>query len=1149
MSRKRLFNDDWFFTKQKPDTPVESIRSGEISWEPVEIPHDWLIDDTHHLYETGEGWYRKNFNIPFIHTDEKYLVRFEGVYMDSSVYINGHWVGDWKYGYSTFEWDITAFLVPGDNDIVVRVVHHSPNSRWYSGSGIYRNVWLINKKTTCFISDGIYISTKEEKSNWTVDVATEIMTQEKKDLFLLHIISDPLGKTVAEYKKSLDDFGNHGRVQATLTVKNPLIWDIHSPSLYTLKSELIIQDTVIDTEIQCFGFRSIEFHPDHGFILNGKKLKLHGVCQHHDLGALGSAVNKTAIRRQFSILKEMGANAIRTAHNMPAVEFMELADEMGFLVVSEAFDMWEKPKTDYDYARFFKDWVDKDVASWIRRDRNHPSVIMWSIGNEVHDTHVDENGQKITKMLMELVLKHDPNRNAWPTLASNYMPWENTQKCADMIKLVGYNYSEKYYDLHHKIHPDWIIYGSETASTTQSRGIYHFPLSQSVLSDDDLQCSSLGNSTTSWGAKNPESCIIADRDTPYSPGQFIWSGFDYIGEPTPYATKNSYLGQIDTAGFKKDSFYIYQAEWTDYKTNPMIHIFPYWDFSEGQLIDVRVCSNAPRIELFFNDISCGSFDIDHKNGKKLLGDWQIPYSKGTLRAVAYDENGIVIAEDMKSSFGNAIKLLVTPDKTVLNADGRDLSFIEISSLDSCGIPVENANNRVNITVEGPGRLIGLDNGDSTDYDQYKGTGRRLFSGKLLAIIGSTYTAGEVSIHVASPGMETQTIRLRSVPCNYPEGLSHTLAKNKPSEASKEIPVRKIELVSPYGNQLNRSIPSVTIEAKLLPENATYRDIEWRVTDEAGIDSNLATIEANGNTAILSAIGDGKVCLRCATRNGQNHIDLYSQIDFSITGFGKTWMDPYGFIAGGQYNASNKELGNGNDRGVATLRNEESHVGFKGIQFGERGSDTITLPIFALESGNFPIEIWEGMPGETGSEQVTTVIYTKGSKWNTYLEQTFQLPRRFKGITAVCFVVRRKIHIKGFRFKKIEKAYEKLYANENNQIYGDSFHVTQNAVEDIGNNVTIEFEDMDFGEKGFNRIGICGCTNLSKNTIHIRFTNGAEDIRQIVEFPFSPDYTEYTFPLESVTGKQKVTFIFLPGSQFNFKWFRFYTESEKPDTET
>lgn len=321
-------------------------------------------------------------------------------------------------------------------------------------------------------------------------------------------------------------------------------WDVTAPNRYKLVTSLMSE-----TEETAIGFRDAFMDPERGFFLNGRNMKLNGVCLHHDLGALGSAFNKSAMRRRLIQLKEMGVNAIRMTHNMYDPQVLELADEMGFLLISEAFDMWEGAKTEFDYARFFPDWHGRDVASWVRRDRNHPSVILWSIGNEIYDTHSSDRGQEVTRDLKSLVELHDPLMNGRATIGSNYMPWEKAQKCADILKVAGYNYAENYYEKHHKEHPDWIIYGSETYSIVQSRGVYHFPLSVPTLSDSDEQCSSLGNSTTSWGADSIENCICRDRDMEFSMGQFIWTGYDYIGEPTPYQTKNSYFGLIDTAGF------------------------------------------------------------------------------------------------------------------------------------------------------------------------------------------------------------------------------------------------------------------------------------------------------------------------------------------------------------------------------------------------------------------------------------------------------------------------------------------------------------------------------------------------------------------------------------------------------------------------
>lgn len=1139
MSEKQLFNDDWKFTKQQADITLQEINSKSINWQEVDIPHDWLIYNSNDLYETSSGWYKKSFVFNGDTKENRIALRFEGVYMDSTVYVNDVKAGEWKYGYSTFEFDITDLLKAGENEVKVQVVHKAPNSRWYSGAGIYRNVWLKTMPNTHIVSDGIYISTKKEENNWKVQIETEIVGNKKTgELKVKHTVIDNKGNIVAVADNDIKLSDKVEVDKQIITVKSPMLWDIDAPTLYKLKTELIADGKIIEEEIQSFGFRTIEFTTDKGFFLNGKHVRLNGMCQHHDLGCLGAAVNKVALRRQFEMLKKMGVNAVRTSHNMPAVELMELADEMGMLIDSEAFDMWERSKTEYDYARFFNDWVEKDVASWVRRDRNHPSVIMWSIGNEIYDTHAGERGQEITRMLKKFVQVYDPKGNARATIGSNYMPWENAQKCADILKLAGYNYTEKYYAEHHEKHKDWSIYGSETGSVVQSRGIYHFPYAQSVLSDDDEQCSSLGNSTTSWGAKNTEYAITADRDTPYSLGQFVWTGFDYIGEPTPYFTKNSYFGQIDTAGFPKDSFYIYKAEWTDYKKAPMVHIFPYWDFNEGQMIDIRVCSNAPKIELFLSGESLGTFDIDHEKGHELTGNWKIPYTKGNLKAVAYDEKEKIIAVETKSSFKDAAKIILTPDKTELMADGRDLIFVEISMVDENGTPVENANNRVEVSVTGAGRLVGLDNGDSTDFDQYKGTSRRLFSGKLLAVIAAKLEPGEINMEVSSPQIKNESISFKAVPCEKPSGIT-AFTENYKSEKIEEVPIRKIELISSEGSKLNEKLTKVRVHAEIYPKNATYKDLEWRVTNNAGIDSNIASVEADGNDAVITALGDGNLRLRCTTKNGSDKIKLISELEFEITGLGRANLDPYEFVSGGLYNASNGELGNGNERGVATLMEGDSYVGFRGVDFGEYGSDEITIPLFTLEGEPFPIEIWEGMPDDEGSEMVAKVIYDKGTKWNTYIEATYKLPRRFKGVTTICLAFREsRAHIKGFSFKKLDKAYEKLWAKENNAIYGDSFTVTEEAIEKIGNNVSLVYKNMDFGETGFSKLIICGRSEIEKNTIHIRFNGETGEVKQIAEFNHSDGYVEREFNLDSIKGMQEVTFVFLPGSQFDFKWFKF-----------
>ncbi|HHU82412.1 MAG TPA: DUF4982 domain-containing protein, partial [Firmicutes bacterium] len=1063
MNQKILFNDGWEFAKS--GLGVSSPEG--LAFAPVDLPHDWLIYDTLNLYENSTGWYRKRFVAP---KARQVLLCFDGVYMDSTVYLNQQLVGEWKYGYSSFEHEITGALREGENEILVKVVHQSPNSRWYSGAGIYRNVWLKIRGENYIETHGVYISTRKEeegKNRWVVEVDTDPRLCEEGEL-VHRLLDGDREIAVTGSVVTGKDTGRSNRQR--LFVEDPGLWSPENPRLYELVTELYIvtrdeagnrRRQKVETLSHRIGFKEAVFHPDQGLFLNGKKIKLQGTCEHHDLGALGAAFNKTAMRRRFRLLKEMGVNAVRTAHNMPAPEFMDLADEMGLLVVAEAFDMWERPKTPYDYARFFKEWAHKDVKSWVMRDRNHPSLLMWSIGNEIHDTHADARGQEITRMLVEYVRKYDPKGNAKITIGSNYMPWENAQKCAEHVEVAGYNYGEKYYREHHAKYPHWVIYGSETGSVVQSRGVYHFPFEKPLLTDDDEQCSALGNSSVSWGARSPEACIITERDTPFSLGQFIWTGIDYIGEPTPYHTKNSYFGQVDTATFKKDSYYIYQAGWTDYKTNPMVHIFPYWDFNPGQMIDVRVCSNAPRIELQHNGVTIGTFDIDHKHGDQLVGWWKIPYKEGELKAIAYDEHGRVIATAVRRSFKDPARIRLQADKKQVYADGTDLIFVEITMEDEGGNPVENASNRVRVEVTGAGRLIGLDNGDSTDYDQYKGVSRRLFNGKLMAIIGATLEPGKIRIEVSSKGLPSVEEEYEALPATGKDltGISTQMGnKEVPCVLGhrEEIPLRKIELICDGDRVLTKSNREVLVRAKLYPENASYQEVEWRVVNDRGIESPLAKVEANGLEAKVTALGGGAFRLRCMSKNGSNKIRLISQLEFAGEGLGMVHKNPYEFISAGLYDYSKGEVGNGNEKGVATGRDGETQVGFRNLDFGPVGSDTITIPIFTLSNEPYSLQIWEGMPGEEGSSLLADVIYQKESKYNHYQAETYLLPKRLRGLTSLCFVTRQKMHIKGFSFAKPERAFMQIAAGDADQIYGDSYQVKGKAVEGIGNNVTLEF---------------------------------------------------------------------------------------------
>lgn len=1121
-----LWNDNWQFCLTENNALTIDNADTE-SYTDVEIPHDWLIGDTRNLYKSGDGWYRKSFQVTADMLKGRVFLTFDGVYMNCTVYVNKKKAGDWKYGYSSFGFDIAPLLREGLNTVHVQVRHQSPNSRWYSGAGIYRNVYLRLAHNIHIKENGVYISPRLENDVWKVYIDTETEGGNK----VLHSVISPDGKEVASGEGA----------SCTIEIKNPKLWDIYQGNVYTLVSSLYSGVEVTDVQENTFGFRTVKLDPQKGFMINGRREKIHGVCMHHDLGALGVAMNETALKRQLDILKGFGVNAIRTSHNMPARELVRMCDEMGILLDDESFDMWENSKTEYDYARFFPEWYKTDVAAWVRRDRNRPSVIMWSIGNEIGDTHASPRGLEVAKMLKEAVLEHDPRENAICTIASNYMPWENAQKVADYLKQGGYNYAEHLYDEHHKKHPDWFIYGSETSSAVRSRGIYHLPASADILTHDDLQCSDMGNSCVSWG-KPMEKAWIMDRDSEYCGGQFVWTGFDYIGEPTPYSTKNSYFGIVDTAGLFKEAYYFYRSVWTDSKKSPFVHILPAWDFNEGQEIEVRTYSNLEDIELFFNGKSLGRQHIDLEHGKVLHGSWKINYTKGELEARAYDKNGREAAFDRLASFGEPAELTITPEKSSLKADGHDLIFLRIEALDENGEPVANARNRVKVEVGGAGRLVGLDSGDSTDYDSYKGNSKRLFSGMITAIVGATFESGDINIAVSSEGLPTARLVLTALPCEIPQGVSAPQSCYpiyvQPEDNS--ISARKIELLADRLT-LTAESPTSKISAKILPENADFKDIDFKCILENGIESPIADIAQKDGDVIVTAKGDGSFILRASCNNGKDHPEVVSDLYFKAEGLGEALTDPYTFVSASLWGFSNLTPSIV-DKGAISGINERTVIGFDNIDFGSYGSDKLTLYVGNGRGDSVEIELWQGDPdsSETKPVLIDTLSFPPNGGWDRFMPLEFVLPRRLKGIISLSFVISKNCIFGGFDFGRLDRSRAVLHASEYDEVYGDDYEINGGRIEKIGNNVVIGFNGLDFGEEGVTKITVCGKTSNPVNPIQIRYTpKGGNQLTQLAEFKRSEDYCEQVFELEAIKGEvSELTFVFMPGSDFGFDWFRF-----------
>jgi len=1113
---KQLINDGFLckidpFCEEKLDIKYGLDDSG---YSEVKIPHDALVHDFDKYYADHVIWYRRKLNIT-PEDDKNYIIYFEGVYMDATIYINDRYVGRWVNGFTSFMFDITEYLTGPQDILLVSINYRNPNARWYAGPGINRDVYLYTLEKTYIVPDSVCINAKNNGGTyWTVlaDVEIKNPTNDTNVIFSIEELDLYFEKKILSSSKEIDLLS--GNVQ----VVNPELWDIDNPKLYTMEINVFNAECLVDSLSVKFGFRRIELDTDSGLFLNGKHRKLKGVCLHSDAGCLGTAFNKGAARRQLTIMKEMGVNAIRNSHNVQAPGFLDLCDEMGFLVMGEAFDQWRLQKTEYDYARFFDDWHEKDIASWIRRDRNHPSIILWSAGNEIYDTHAGEDGRRTLKKIAAEIRKHDKYHHAYITLCSNYMQWDNTQLAMDDIKVAGYNYGEYLYDDHHAKHPEWYIFGSETASCVQSRAVYHFPLSVIGLDEDDLQCSSLGNCSTSWGAPYIDFCMVTERKNKYSLGQFLWTGIDYLGEPTPYHTRNSYFGMTDTAGFPKDAYYICQSEWVDPKVNPMVHVFPYWDFNDGQMIDVRVCSNLSKVELFFDGESLGLKEIDHIEGDSLCVDYRIPYKRGVIKAIAYDNSMNIAATDSIESFEDASQLELSDNVFNIEQGDEEYRFVEVNAVDKYGKSVCNACDRINVKIEGPGELIGADNGNSADFESYQSSNRKLFNGKMLLVI-------------------------------RPFGISGQIRVSAEIDKS-DIPVRKIDIKAINGGNLveNRHIisadcPKIKIKALIYPLNASVNKLDWKITNDRGVEIKAAKVEVcedDPSTISIEGISDGKFTLRCAHINTNGISDVISILDFECQGFGEAFKNPYEFLSASLYTLSSGNTGNGNERGISTSPNEDSYVVYKDIDFGKIGSDTITLPIFELSSSPVNISFWIGVPEKEGSVLLGERVYDRKSIWNVYQEETFILDKVIRGVNDFGILVKtHKIHLKGFVFTEKQNAYINTPAITADKVYGDSFNVGNEAITGIGNNVFVSFEDINFGDRRSDKFIVCGRSDIEKNTLHIKFVdNLGHEEKRVAEFICSPEYSEQSFSIEGISGRQALSFIFLPGTDFDFKYFRF-----------
>jgi beta-galactosidase len=734
---------------------AQATTFDDSSWTGLDVPHDWSISLPFNqssaagpgggYLDGGLGWYRKTFTLPSASSGQKIIVQFDGVYMDSTVWLNGTQVGARPYGFSSFECDLTSSAkLGGSNVLAVRVNNQLPSSRWYSGSGIYRHVWLKMVNPVRVAYTGTRVTTPQiSATSATVSIAVTVQNDAAADQSVTvgHSVRDATGTEVGKATSTATAVaaGKTANVTQTVTVSNPKLWSIASPTLYSVVTTVSVSGSVVDTYTTPFGIRSFAFDANTGFTLNGTKIKINGVCLHHDLGALGAAVNYRAIEKRLQLLKQMGANAIRTSHNPPAPELLDIADRLGFLVMDEAFDCWYNGKNTFDYGRFFNQWAVTDIADMAARDLNHPSIIIWSIANEVGET---SDTATVTK-LMNAIKTKDTTRPIGQALAA----WAAADTAAVALEdVVGVNYAPDRYDSLHTAHPTWKIFASESSSAFRSRGIYN---------NSNNQESSYDDSWAGWGTSAEQSWTNVNTRA-WVAGEFIWTGVDYIGEPTPYTwpSKSSYFGAIDTADFPKDVFYFYQSKWNA-GGPPMVHLVPmnWTTWTAGQAVRVMVYTNADSVELFLNNKSQGSKTMTATTGHL---QWSVPFATGTLEARA-TKGGVIVASDKVQTAGTASGLVLGADRASIAADGRDLAFIEVDVVDAQGVIVPQANNMISFAVSGPGTLVGVDNGDSTSHESYKGTSRSAFSGKALAIIRSTTTPGTVTITATSGSLKMGAI--------------------------------------------------------------------------------------------------------------------------------------------------------------------------------------------------------------------------------------------------------------------------------------------------------------------------------------------------------------------------------------------------------
>ena len=809
---ERLLEKGWKFTRED-NTAFSTAGFDDSEWQSVTVPHDWAIygpfsveNDKQNLAITqdgqkeamehagrtgglpfvGTGWYRLDFEAPEFSQGKTATIVFDGAMSHARVWLNGQEVGYWPYGYNSFHFDITPYLKAGEtNTLAVRLENEHESSRWYPGAGLYRNVHLVVNEDAYVPTWGTQLTTPVVKKEYAkVHLVTELCMPEGKrmsDYRIVTELKDAAGKTVAAAENKGSRYDGNTFVQ-DFVIDNPALWSPETPSLYTAESKIYEGNELKDEYATRFGVRSIEIIPEKGFFLNGERTVFKGVCNHHDLGPLGGIANEAGIRRQIRILKDMGCNAIRTSHNMPAPELVEACDEMGMMLMAESFDGWRTPKVPNGYNKVFDEWAEKDLVNLLRHYRNNPSIVMWCIGNEVPDQWNGETGPKLSRFLQDICHREDPTRPVTQGMDAPDAVVNNNM--AAVMDVPGFNYRPFKYLQNYKKLPQQISLGSETASTISSRGVYKFPVVRRAMQKyDDHQASSYDVEHCGW-SDLPEDNFIWHEDYPWSIGEFVWTGFDYLGEPTPYysdwPSHSSLFGIIDLAGIPKDRYYLYRSHWN--KEVETLHILPHWNWEgrEGEVTPVFVYTNYPSAELFINGKSQGkrskdlSINIDNslcdtvgsttfKRQQRYRLMWMdTKYEPGTVKVVAYDKDGKAVAEKEMHTAGKPYAIRLEADRKEITADGKDLSFVTVSVVDKDGNLCPLADNEIKFKVKGKGYYRAGANGNPASLESFQRPQMKVFSGMMTAIVSSTEEAGKIVLEASSKGLKKAQLEIVSV---------------------------------------------------------------------------------------------------------------------------------------------------------------------------------------------------------------------------------------------------------------------------------------------------------------------------------------------------------------------------------------------------